>query len=741
MQKKLLNFGYIRFFFVVLHTEMRICFHLLTELPIDMKQGKWILLLLSLVTTLVTWAQPITEQEAAERALQFISKSMPSSHAKSMIRATSPKMLEAVKVEAEKIYAFNVNGGGYVIASGDSRALPVLGYSVSGSIDWTDMPENMRAWLKGYDEAIATLGSSTDFADGNLLTADGKQTSSTRLARTAIEPMITTQWYQDAPYWNKIPLYDGDDPQKHGKNCLTGCVATAMAQIMKFHEWPKAETKAIPAYDQETYYDGKSKIWHIDELPPITFDWANIIDKYTIRDNVTGKKTVVGTEAQQDAVATLMRYCSQACEMELGTVSSATYNSTTPRAYYYMNYAPSVQLVNRAFWGIDEWEELIYSELSARRPVHYSGVESGSGHSFVCDGYDGDGMFHINWGWFGENDGYYVLSVLNPYYDASLGRATRLGFCRDQSAIVGIQPPSEGILPPPLGRVVLHGIKPKSDSAVVYEFIYLGGMSYPAPTQDYALGTIDAEGKLKPRFIGDPSDSIVYSGSNTMTVEIDTTSIQPGESLLLYPMMKFRHHPECDWQLYGSQEYYVNVGRTEDGKYYTIYTNPEVPKPNLTVVDLTLNPSISKPNETIELTLTIHNNDDTDFTDNLYITPDFYGDIDPADFATSKVKRYGDSMVAGAYIRAGQDAEVKFYMPLLMNGVVYLKVRTADYEYLKSYVVAIEAPTAVTTISADDSYTSDAPYYDLQGRRLNTSPVRPGVYIYKGKKVFFPFWR
>ena len=96
-------------------------------------------------------------------------------------------------------------------------------------------------------------------------------------------------------------------------------------------------------------------------------------------------------------------------------------------------------------------------------------------------------------------------------------------------------------------------------------------------------------------------------------------------------------------------------------------------------------------------------------------------------------------MVAGAYIRAGQDTEVKFYMPLLMNGVVYLKVRTADYEYLKSYVVAIEAPTdptAISTIPADDSYDSDSHYYDLQGRRLNTPPVRPGMYIYKGKKVF-----
>ena len=172
-------------------------------MPIDMKQGKWILLLLSLLTTLVTWAQPITEQEAAERALQFIRKHNTSSRARAMIRATSPKILEAVKVEAERIYAFNVDGGGYVIASGDSRALPVLGYSDSGSIDWADMPENMRAWLKGYDEAIATLGSSTDFADGNLLTADGligtrflymTVTTPKSMVKTALPAALLQQW-------------------------------------------------------------------------------------------------------------------------------------------------------------------------------------------------------------------------------------------------------------------------------------------------------------------------------------------------------------------------------------------------------------------------------------------------------------------------------------------------------------------------------------------------------------------
>ena len=666
-----------------------------------MKQVKWILLLLS---------------------------------AKVMSKVNSSKMLKATKVEAEKIYAFNVEGGGYVIASGDSRTLPVLGYSDSGSIDWTNMPENMRAWLKGYDEAIATLGNSTDFADGNLLTAECEQPFSTRLARTAVEPLITTQWNQLAPYWNKIPLYDGADPDWQGKNCLTGCPATVMAQIMKYYEWPKTETRAIPAYDQETYDDGISKTWHIDELPPVTFDWANMIDQYTIQDDETGEEKAVGTEAQQDAVATLMRYCSQAFEMELTPVTSGAGASAIPRAYYYMGYAPSVQLVNRAFFCIDEWEELIYGELSAKRPVQYNGFSSDDGHSFICDGYDGNGMFHINWGWSGSYDGYYSLSVLNPYYDSSLGRAKRMGFSRNQGAVIGIQPPSEGTTLPPLGRVMIYNISLNSDSIVEYNFRYAGGFPYPNITQDYALGTIEADGKLKPRFIGDPNDSIVYH-DNRMTVVIDTAAIQSGESLQLYPMMKFRHHPESDWQLFDSQAYFVHVGRTADGDYYSGYVNMAAKQRNMKVIDAKVNPSTSAPFETIELTLTIHNEDKTDYVGNLKVTPDYYGDINPDDISTSKVKVWGNSVTAGAYIRAGQDAEVKFYIKSQMNGVVRLGVETGDNDPLNNYIIVIEAPVAITSISADDSNTSDAPYYDLQGRRLTTRPVHPGVYLYKGRKV------
>lgn len=137
--------------------------------------NRTILLLLSVLLSVGTWAQTITEQEAAERALQYLSQHHTSSRAKVMGIASAKPVLKAAKVEAEKIYAFNVEGGGYVITSGDSRTLPVLGYSDSGSLDWGQMPKNMRAWLKQYDGAVATLGDRTDFVDGTAQSNAGRR--------------------------------------------------------------------------------------------------------------------------------------------------------------------------------------------------------------------------------------------------------------------------------------------------------------------------------------------------------------------------------------------------------------------------------------------------------------------------------------------------------------------------------------------------------------------------------------
>lgn len=214
-----------------------------------------------------------------------------------------------------------------------------------------------------------------------------------------------------------------------------------------------------------------------------------------------------------------------------------------------------------------------------------------------------------------------------------------------------------------------------------------------------------------------------------------------GEKPNKFGFLRLYYIPTLYWHIQHTFENYHSA----DGEYYNSYTYPEVPERNMTVVDATLNPSTSQPLEIVELTLTIHNDDDTDYTGDLYVTPYYYGDINPDDIATSNLKLFGNYEKSGAYLRAGQDAEVKFYMKLKMNGVVLLEVSTEQLDYLNSYVIVIEAPTDPTSISAgsisaDDSDASDAHYYDLQGHRLNTPPVQPGVYIYKGKKVVFPFY-
>ena len=707
-----------------------------------MKLGKrTIVFVMSVLLSAGSWAQVMTEQEAAERAMEFLSERGGASRAKVMGEAPSQPVLKAAKVEAEKIYAFNVEGGGYVIASGDSRTLPVLGYSDSGSIDWENMPENMRAWLKQYDDAIATLGDRTDFVDGNLVTDGEEQPAVRRAARAAIEPLVSVYWNQLAPYWNKMPRYAGDIAEWQGKECLTGCVATVMAQIMKYHEWPQTETTAIPAYDAPRDWNDYSTTWHIDELPPVTFDWANMLDHYVVMNPETGKEEVVGTEAQLDAVATLMRYCAQSLEMMVTPDESGTKESHMLKALIsYFGYASTARYVSYFAFGIDEWEELIYRELANKRPVAYGGISDDGGHAFICDGYDAAGLFHFNWGWEGDADGYFSLNVLNPYLNTATGLASRVGFTYDQQAVIGIQPPSEETEQPlPLGRFELVDIFQEEDSAIGFDFKYHEGKTYPPVTIDYALGTIEANGTMNPRFIGDPNDSIVGSGENTMFVDIDPVAINPGESLMLYPMMKYRHDPEKDWLLFGSKAYFVQAGRTEEGEFYMGCVKPLEKQPNLQIVDVQLNPESGRVGKTTNVILTIRNDGEEEYINRLCLYPYYYGDIKAEEMTDDTPYTEGDIVKTGVLLRVGEENKITFCFTPKQNGTIVFKMYTVDDkdkpdQYVDKCVVEINDPTGITSMEDGRSMMEDV-WYDLQGRRLNGKPTQPGVYIYKGKKV------
>ena len=394
---------------------------------------KKLLVAASLILALSAMAAPVTPEQAQQSASQFMQQrragvsvqSTPVNHGQRM-NANGPS-----STTQPAYYVFNTIGNkGFVIASGDDRTMPILGYTDSGSFDPANIPANMRAWLENYEYEIGMLD------EIDAINKAGNGFTTPRPTRNSISPMITSHWDQGAPYWNHCPEFmevteEGDTV---GEYAYTGCVATAMAQVMNYYKFPLSCTQTIPSYEMVYYYNEEYYITDTDPLQPIMFDWDNMKDSYTGAE----------TEAEKDAVSWLMLYAGCAAHMQYGLSASGTSDPYIPTAFNdYFNY--DAKLVYRSDYEQADWEEMIYQELAAGRPMIYNGrAGTGGGHSFVCDGYAYGDYFHINWGWGGIGDGYFVLSVLNPYAGGVGAAHSMEGYNIDQTAIIGITPGYSG---------------------------------------------------------------------------------------------------------------------------------------------------------------------------------------------------------------------------------------------------------------------------------------------------------
>ena len=389
-------------------------------------------------------AAPITQQQAQQNVQTFLESKGMATKA-STLRLSKPKFTSS---NMEYYYVFNIgDNDGYVIAAGDDYAPAILGYADSGSVDVDSMPENMKAWLEEYVSQI-------EYMQKNQLMGAPKMTTSFN----AISPLLTTTWDQMDPYNQNCPDFFG-----YGR-CVTGCVATAMAQVMYYYRANSVTqtTAQIPAYDCRTLWlngsDTLGRI-HVDAIPagsPI--DWGNMLDSYN------GSSTT----AQQQAVANLMKYCGASVSMNYATEwdgGSSAYSSDVPIALKtYFNYSDETVFKYRSDYSSqDAWESLIYNELSSSRPVYYSGRNSSGGHAFVCDGYDGSGYYHINWGWSGTSDGYFLLTALDPDQQGTGGSSS--GYNLNQAAIINAQPKSST----PSNPVLATSITLNMTSATVTE--------------------------------------------------------------------------------------------------------------------------------------------------------------------------------------------------------------------------------------------------------------------------------
>lgn len=340
---------------------------------------------LALLLTLEVSAAAV-DATAARAVAQGFLQSQPSG----MLKAASHRTLVLAHTEASAsradvadYYVFNTDdGSAFVIVSGDDLTEPVLAYG-DGAIDVSRLPSNVRWWLGEYKRQIEYLRTLSPAQ----LTKAAKCSPHQDLT---IEPMITSKWNQGKPYNNQCAEYEGE-------RCVTGCVATAMAMVMHYWKYP-AVLPALPAYTTATFHIP------VEALPSATLDWDNMLDVYPSR----------YTDEQGAAVATLMRYCSQACFMDCSPEGSGSSGLEQLLAFKLFGYNRAARHLYRDNYSAQEWDEMVVNDLSAGHPIAYCGRGDQGGHAFVLDGC-ADGKYHFNWGWGGSYDGYFELDLLVPY--------------------------------------------------------------------------------------------------------------------------------------------------------------------------------------------------------------------------------------------------------------------------------------------------------------------------------------
>lgn len=327
-------------------------------------------------------------------------------------------------------YVFNIgDNNGFIIVSADDVNVPIIGYSNEGSYHTENAPDNVRGWMesieKGMQNAILEGKDASDDVKQKWQAYLSGDTRSLRLGNK-VEPLITSQWNQDTPYNNQTPVFEGN-------KTYTGCVATAMAQVMRYYEHPKvnAGTATIPSYLSSSLGIQMPAI----DLTTQSFDWNNMVDRY-------GYYNPSATPQQNEAVAKLMYYCGSSVKMDYGIVGSggsgAVSRYVADALYDYFDYDKDIVYKARYSSSItgeiprSEWISSIQNELDNQRVVYFSVRSAVGGHAIICDGYDENDLVHFNFGWGGYQNAFYDIDA-------------PLEYVRDHAAIMNIKPNEGGV--------------------------------------------------------------------------------------------------------------------------------------------------------------------------------------------------------------------------------------------------------------------------------------------------------
>lgn len=353
----------------------------------------------ALVTASMAWGAPVTPEQALARLAG------PDAPAKVKGNGNAMRLTHTFKTsDTPSAYVF-AGADGFVVAPADDLAPAVLGYGKR--FDPENIPANMQWWMDEYARQIEWLAANQQLA-GEADAADHPE----------IEPMVKSTWGQDYPFNLRCPrLYD--------HLSVTGCLATALAQIVNYHQWPQEPGTGTRSYQ----WHGQTLSFDYGET---IFDWSHIKDSYNYYEV---------TDADRDEVAKLMLACGIGVYMNYSPSASGALDIYVPRFITeHLGYDAGAAYKMRDYYSAKDWDNIVYGELAEGRPVLYCGQSSMGGHAFVCDGYSGNGYYHINWGWDGMSDGAFLLSALDPYAQGTGGSGNGTGFNSRQSIIMGIRP-------------------------------------------------------------------------------------------------------------------------------------------------------------------------------------------------------------------------------------------------------------------------------------------------------------
>lgn len=357
--------------------------------------------------TQAVWAIYVPQSEAQQIALTFYRLNNPSGITAPEIRSVTVQSRDNVPA----FYIFRFISGGFVLVAADDASVPVLGYSFENNMPEAIDHPAVAAWFDNYSKEIHHIITSKLSNTETLKRWDAIKNGQRLVPAQEVLPLITTVWGQQC-YYNELCPADPAGPCGH---VWTGCVATSMAQIMEYHNFPPRgvgqHTYTCPNYGQQTA-----------DFENTYYDWSSMADSLT---------------GSNPDVATLMYHAGVAVDMKYGPTSSGADGSTTPWVLEnYFNYSPGMEEINLQDYPVqEEFKNLIREDLDAALPVIYGGTDInpwGIGHQMICDGYRmSDGTFHFNWGMGGLYNGYYLIGHLN---------AAIYNFDYNNSAIIHIKP-------------------------------------------------------------------------------------------------------------------------------------------------------------------------------------------------------------------------------------------------------------------------------------------------------------